>query len=75
MDLRGFFYCSNVLHIAWSRTTKRKRKKGRKKERKEKKINTKQARPEADPVWIKDRTQEKRTLGVYTGCRAREGGC
>ena len=37
MDLRGYFYCSTVLHIAWYRSTKIKRKKGRKKERKEKK--------------------------------------
>ena len=40
-----------------------------------KKINTKQAKPEADPVWIKDHTQEKRTLGVNTENGARGGGC
>ena len=48
-----------------------KKKKKRKKEKK--KINTKQAKPEADPVWIKD--HEKRTLGVNTESRARGGGC
>ena len=73
MDLRFvfffFFYCSNVP--IGPEAPKKKKKKRKEK----KKINTKQAKPEADPVWIKDHTQEKRTLGVNTENAARGGGC
>lgn len=65
MDLRFFSTAAMCLLVQ--------KHKERKKEKK--KINNKQAKPEADPVWIKDHTQEKRTLGVNTESRARGGGC
>ena len=43
-------------------------------QKKKKKISTKQARPEAGPVCIKDHTQEKRILGVNTESGAGGGG-